>query len=810
MVRTPVQIYRLKAATMESGSDPSVFEDRFLFRLGLFAHDRAKLVLALGLTLTLGLASMMVFVEPDWAESFGEGDLESSEVFGVLGSDFGDPDAENTESFQLLIHHPGLDANDTAVTNLVDHILEPIESEATVTVLRAWEADAANRSTYVSADGEWSRSQVNVTLGRTEAKSLLKEHWKAMEERIEDRGAHIDDEGDITAYLTGNLAIDATFDLRLKNDLLTSELASGPLVAAVLLIVFGSLVAAILPLGIGVLTVISAMGVTIWLSTLEGANVNNFAGNIITLLGLGVSIDYSLFVVYRYREERSNGHDTRVALAITSATAGRAVFFSGLTVAIGLTGMLFFVNTGAPSLGIGGTLAVTLAMLTSVIMLPAFLALLGEKVNALRVPFGMRETVAEDGIWSKIANTVMSRPWSVLIPLLILLIGAGAPFLQAEWGIASVRSLPPQDMARSGVEEMSSIWTNESSDDTIFILYEGIGEEDPLSDENLRAIHAVSADLENRSDVSTVRSLGFIDPSMSADEVVQFWSAPAEFLPPEQVVLRTILRESFISNDGDTTFIQVTLSDEWNRPEALDAVRDLRDIRGDPTAEGAMTVMGSTPLIGGLAAYNLDIVNAVSDNLPIAMIYIFGATCIILFIQVRSVVIPLKAIVMNILSVTATFGMLVFVFQEGGLGLDGIMNFTPEPIDPTTPVMLFCIVFGLSMDYEVLMLSRIHEEWERTGDNTLAVANGLQKTGRLITAAALIMVVVFSAQIFASVAIIKQFGLGLALAIAVDATLVRALVVPATMRLMGPLNWWSPFGGGAEVESAPTDMPDAS
>ena len=296
---------------MESGSDPSVFEDRFLFRLGLFAHDRAKLVLALGLTLTLGLASMMVFVEPDWAESFGEGDLESSEVFGVLGSDFGDPDAENTESFQLLIHHPGLDANDSAVTNLVDHILEPIESEATVTVLRAWEADAANRSTYVSADGEWSRSQVNVTLGRTEAKSLLKEHWKAMEERIEDRGAHIDDEGDITAYLTGNLAIDATFDLRLKNDLLTSELASGPLVAAVLLIVFGSLVAAILPLGIGVLTVISAMGVTIWLSTLEGANVNNFAGNIITLLGLGVSIDYSLFVVYRYREERSNGHDTR-------------------------------------------------------------------------------------------------------------------------------------------------------------------------------------------------------------------------------------------------------------------------------------------------------------------------------------------------------------------------------------------------------------------------------------------------------------------------------------------------------------------
>ena len=197
-------------------------------------------------------------------------------------------------------------------------------------------------------------------------------------------------------------------------------------------------------------------------------------------------------------------------------------------------------------------------------------------------------------------------------------------------------------------------------------------------------------------------------------------------------------------------------------------------------------------IIGGLVAYNLDVLDAVVENLPISIAFIFISTCILLFIQVRSVIIPIKAIVMNVLSVTATFGMLVFVFQEGGWGLDEIMNFTPQPIDPTTPVMLFCIVFGLSMDYEVLMLSRIHEEWEKTGDNTLAVANGLQKTGRLVTAAALIMMLVFAAQIFASVAIIKQFGLGLALAIFIDATLVRALVVPSTMRLMGTLNWWAP------------------
>ena len=531
------------------------------------------------------------------------------------------------------------------------------------------------------------------------------------------------------------------------------------------------------------------------MSTLDGANVNNFAGNIITLLGLGVSIDYSLFVVYRYREEQANGHDIRTALAVTSATAGRAVSYSGITVAIGLTGLLFFENTGAPSLGIGGTLAVTLAMLTSVIMLPAFLAVLGDNIDRFRVPFGMNQTVSEDGFWAWIANAVMAKPVAVLVPILILLLGAGAPFLNAEWGVTSIRSLPPDDMSRNGLEEMEVIWAG-TSDKSLFLHYEAEGH--PLDEEHLRHVHALGKALLERDDVEHVFAPGFFDPdpNVTADDVVQFWSAPAEFLSPEQSGQREALRAGFISADNASTFIQLTLVDDWNSPEALEAVRDLRELRD----EGAWTAFnGTVPLVGGLAAYNLDVVDAVAENLPISMTYIFLATCLILFVQVRSVIIPLKAVVMNILSVTATFGMLVFIFQEGGMGLDELMNFTPEPIDPTTPVMLFCIVFGLSMDYEVLMLSRIHEEWERTGDNTLAVANGLQKTGRLITAAAAIMVLVFSAQIFASVAIIKMFGLGLALAIFVDATLVRALVVPATMRLMGPLNWWSPkwMGGGS-------------
>ena len=363
--------------------------------------------------------------------------------------------------------------------------------------------------------------------------------------------------------------------------------------AAVLLIVFGSLVAAALPLGIGVLTVVSAFGVTIWLSTLDGANVNNFAGNIITLLGLGVSIDYSLFVVYRYREEQANGHDIRTALAVTSATAGRAVSYSGITVAIGLTGLLFFENTGAPSLGIGGTLAVTLAMLTSVIMLPAFLAVLGDNIDRFRVPFGMNQTVSEDGFWAWIANAVMAKPVAVLVPILILLLGAGAPFLNAEWGVTSIRSLPPDDMSRNGLEEMEVIWAG-TSDKSLFLHYQAEGHPSTKSISSRSRPEREFARARRRR--TRVRS-GFFEPNMSADDVVQFWNAPAEFLSPEQAGQREALRAGFISADNASTFIQLTLVDDWNSPEALEAVRDLRELRD----EGAWNAFnGAVPWLADL------------------------------------------------------------------------------------------------------------------------------------------------------------------------------------------------------------------
>jgi RND superfamily putative drug exporter len=277
------------------------------------------------------------------------------------------------------------------------------------------------------------------------------------------------------------------------------------------------------------------------------------------------------------------------------------------------------------------------------------------------------------------------------------------------------------------------------------------------------------------------------DSSMNETEVLQFWQTPDEFLDNETIATREYVRTQFLSNN--ITYMIFSLDGPITGEDSRSFVSDIRSERGELLDDLQMGE-GGVLKVAGFAAYSLDVLDAIVESLPIAIAFILIATIVLIFIQVRSVIIPIKAIVMNILSVSASFGMLVFVFQWG-YGAD-FLNFTPQPIETTNPVILFCIVFGLSMDYEVLMLSRIHEEWERTGDNTLAVANGLQKTGRLITGAAAIMVVVFSAFGLSSVVILKQIGFGLALAILLDATIVRALVVPATMRLMGKANWWSP------------------
>ena len=775
---------------MEWSTDPKMLEGRAFYKLGETVYDHHKKVLIIGILSCLMLGSL-ISLGPNWAEAWGEGDLESVEAGDLRNSAFASEE-EGVERFTLLIHHPDFDDSSPEWQVAVTDALADFEQMEDVEIQYSWTTSGEQRDKFVHQDDEgfWAKNIVTIYLDRKEAKQLFSDNWDSIE---------IDSE--FNSWRTGGIAIDVVFDTRIQEDLITAELISGPLSLIILGIVFGTIVAAILPIGVAMLTVISAMGVTIWLS--NTTDVTQYALNIITLIGIGVSVDYSLFMVYRFREELSNGRDTRTSTAMTVATAGKAVFFSGITVAIGLMGMLFFENTGLPSLGIGGTLAVSIAMVFSIVVLPAIMVMLGTRLDKdaflisiplkkqpLKIPNKIKfafstEGEKEDGAWARIANFVMERPWAVLIPTLVVLLGAGLPFLQADFSIASRDALPPDDETRIGFDLMDEKWPEDAVNAAMIVIdFDG---QDPLLEENLVAVHRWMVNY--LDDDRVLDAFGYALPysTMNETDVLQFWQTPDELLDNETIATREYFRTQFLSNN--ITYLIFSLDGPITGEESRSFVSDLRDERGDLLNQLQIGENGVLK-VAGFAAYSLDVLDAIIENLPIAIAFILTATIVLIFIQVRSVIIPVKAIIMNILSVSASFGMLVFVFQWG-YGSE-FLNFTPQPIETTNPVILFCIVFGLSMDYEVLMLSRIHEEWERTGDNTLAVANGLQKTGRLITGAAAIMVVVFSAFGLSSVVILKQIGFGLALAILLDATIVRALVVPATMRLMGKANWWSP------------------
>ncbi len=792
---------------MESVTEPSMLRHRTFYKLGEFTYDYRKSVLVIGM-LSCILMSSLVLMGPNWAESWGEGDLESIEAGDLLEDAFFGEE-EDIQGFTFLVYHDSLNDSSQEWREEVTNALIPFAMLDDVEIEYSWDKIGDEREEFVKQDDEgfWAKNRVIINMDRKEAKALYADNYESIEM-----------DSDFDSWRTGQIAIDVTFDTRIQEDLIKAEIVSGPLTLIILGIVFATFIAAILPVGIAVFTVASAAGITIWLSNVT--DVTQYAVNIITLIGIGVSVDYSLFIVNRFREELNRGHDIRTASGMTVATAGKAVFFSGVTVAIGLMGMLFFENTGLPSLGIGGTLAVTVAMIFSIVVLPALLCVIGYGVNypavsnlikwintrfnlkipnvAEKFPTFSTETDDGEGVWSKIATTVMDRPWAVLIPTLIILLGAGLPFLQADFSIASRDALPPDDETRVGFELMDEKWPEGAVNSaTIVVDFDG---EDPLTEQNIRSMHQwMKSQLE---DDRVIETFGYAMPYPGVNETmaVSYWQNSNSSLSTQDIATREYIRDQFLSDN--VTYVVFSLNGPITGVDSRNFVDDVRDERSKLMNE-LVVGDGGKMMVAGFAAYSVDVQDAIVENLPIAIAFIFTSTIILIYIQVRSVIIPIKAIVMNILSISASFGMLVFVFQWGN-GAE-LLNFTPQPIEATNPVIMFCIVFGLSMDYEVLMLSRIHEEWEATGDNTKAVANGLQKTGRLITGAAAIMVVVFLAFGLSSVVILKQIGLGLALAILLDATIVRALVVPSTMRLMGKWNWWTPSWLGGSTGSEQND-----
>ena len=751
----------------------SAAESNLLGRLGGFSYDHRWLVISVSLLLALSLSSL-IGMGSNFGETFTGEDMESMEAWERVDEAFS-VEQSGGRIFEVIFTHEEWNASSPELAVAVNDAMREIaEHESIENVSTPWNVPEEMMSSgagLISDDG----SHVKVIVRFDPAYDEKNEYAEVSE---------LLDCGELECWRTGDVAIDWTFDTRMLNDLWHAEEVAAPITLAILIIVFASVVAALLPLAISLPTVLSGIGCIYWLS--HQTDVNAYAMNIISLVGIAVSIDYSLFIVNRFREELDNGLEVRAALVKTSGTAGKAVFFSGLTVAVGLTGLLFYRGTGLPSIGIGGTFAVALAVFFSTTFLMAILALLGERVNSWKVPLGMKRQVDGEGMWANIAEWVMRHPWATLIPIVILLISAAAPFMNVNLGLGGVKLLAPHDEARLGVEVQEDEWAEYASNSIIvaFNFEEG---ENRFDNGTISEMHAFAATVQQMPAVTRVVGIHHPGPSMSASDLQQLYSLSEEYWPPE-------IQE--ISNTTSTEEIAILYIEYRGDPGSMEAKQLVREVRALVASDGL------DGKVGGFAALGVDVIEEVVGQTPKAVAYILITTTILIFLQVRSVLIPLKAIAMNVLSLTASFGMLVFVFQEGH-GFENILNFTPQPVDPSTPVILFCIVFGLSMDYEVLMLSRIHETWVETGDNTLAVSLGLQRTGRLITGAAAVMVVVFGSFVLAEVQIIKAIGLGLALAILIDATLVRALVVPAAMRLMGRANWWSPrwLGGGPSQPS---------
>ena len=562
-----------------------------------------------------------------------------------------------------------------------------------------------------------------------------------------------------------------------EEDLRRSELISLPLAALALLFVFGSVVAAALPLAVGGAAVVIALAAIAVIASLTPMSI--FVLNLATLLGLGLGVDYSLLMTSRFREElaaRDGPGRVERAVEATVGSAGRAVFFSGLTVLLGLLGLVLFEFMILRSIGIAGAVVVALAMAAALTLLPALLVLLGAHLDRLRV---RRISVTSDGegAWARLARVVMARPVAVLLPVLALLLLLGSPFLHVRFNAPDSTILPEHVPSRMAYDRL----VNAFGEGPFAPISLAIRTDGPaVTPDNLAKLYDYSRRLEADPRIVGVDGLLNVDPRVKLEQYQLLYGGPAG--PPDRFVQAAL----GATTRGDLTAFTITTGFGSNRPEARALVEDLRSGSGSLAPPDGMTV-----LVGGGAADVVDVVDRIAADFPRTGLFILVTTYLVLFMLLRSVILPLKALVMNSLSIVVSFGALVWIFQDGNLS--ALLGFRPVGfVETTQPVILFCVLFGLSMDYEVFILSRMKEVWERTGNNREAVARGLERSGRIVTSAALIVVVVAGSFAFADIVLIKALGLGMAIAVALDATVVRALLVPATMRLLGDWNWWIP------------------
>ncbi len=752
---------------------------------GRFVYRARWAVLVVSLLLVVSSVAGILRLSTSLPSSYrGDEQAESSRAVDLRNAEL---PTDTGGSFTLIFSAKDatLKASDPAFAAATEAALQPLRADPRVAAI-------TQNPAFVSTDGRRSFVTVRTVDGAGRAGKYYQEL----------RGEVRSDRLDIVA--TGTLPINADFTATTEHDLQRAEFVGLPIALVILLLVFGAillrtlrrtslrgagfailltfgtLIIALIPLLVGAFGILGGLAGIYALAHRREMSI--YSLNIASMIGLGLAIDYSLFIISRFLEEVVR-RPVGAAIERTIATTGRSIAFSGLTVAIGVAGLLFYHSQMLVAIGLSGILVVTTAVFYGLTFLPALLSI-GGTVIERRAPHWLAPVAADAApqatrsFWHRLATGVMARPWFVLLPALAFLLLLGSPIVRLQLGAADISVLPERVESRQGYELLVNDFPGNNNISIPVVVNYADGQ--PLSAARVGQLYDYAAWLRGLPNVAQVQAVvaptGPDGQILPKPQAVALLSAPRESLP---AALQAGLRQTV---GAHIVVLTVQTTGTVDSAAARDLVRAIRAGGGPAT--------GGETLVGGQTAITLDTVASLLADTRVAVLFVILATLIVLFLLLGSVALPIKAVIVNLLSISASYGALVFIFQEGHLSR--ILGFSPAPIEPIVPVIMFCIIFGLSMDYEVLLLSRIKEEYDRLGDNRAAVALGLEQTGQLITGAAAIMVAVFSAFALAEIVIIKSIGLGMALAVASDALLVRSLVVPAVMRLLGDWNWWAP------------------
>jgi putative drug exporter of the RND superfamily len=713
----------------------------------LVFRNRKKILLAwlvalvLGGTASAGLADLL-------SNRFSVPGSEAQKGADLVENRMGD---DHSGSFTLVFETTGGSTRDPAFSRSA----EAAAHRAAAVV------KGAKAGQLIHASGRVAYVQITTPLEFADAQDKTKAMRKA-----------IGDVNGAKTYLSGFPAINHDTEPIYNDDLKRGESIAGPIAILVLAFMFGTLAGVAIPIAFALFTIPVSLGI-VWIFA-NFLNMPIYVQNMATLIGLAIAIDYSMLVVFRFREELARGGETEDVLVRTMTTSGRATIFSGLTVALGLALLILMPLPFMRAMGLGGVVVPLVSIGAAATFLPALLAVMGPKVNRLRfVPKSLlaKRARAESGAWARLARSIMRRPVLYFVGTIAVMLAIAYPATQLEITGGDNRSLPGGTEATDGLKLLDrTLGPGALSPDQVVIDTHRPG--GVWSAESVAAQRRLVAELRR-------------DPQVAAGTI----QAPALLYgrsgPPPPGVLAQAREANLVDPSGQIAQVRVASKSDIGTNAAKDLVDRLRD-RYVPAANfGAPDVF-----VTGAAAMNVDFVDKAYGAFPWLVVAVLVLTYLILLRAFRSVFLPVKAVLMNLLSVAATYGVLVLTFQHhwgNVLGFDR----TPQ-IEAWIPIFLFAILFGLSMDYEVFLLSRMREEWDASHDNEQAVALGLERTGRIITAAAIIMIAAFAGFTAGSFVWSQEFGVGLSAAILLDATIVRAMLVPATMKLLGDWNWYLP------------------